>query len=111
MSDTLAAENLLEHDFYTLPELIRVHAAQRPRHTALIQDERTLDYRSLDELADRIAATLQRAGLQPDQTIAVWGAMSIEYAAVFVGALRAPVWLWRRCRLPPRQPASRAWWR
>jgi long-chain acyl-CoA synthetase len=91
MSDTLADANILAHDFHTLPELVRVHAAQRPHHTALRQHERTLDYRSLDELADRIAATLQRAGLQSGRTIAVCAAMSIEYAAVFVGALRAGI--------------------
>jgi len=89
MSETLALDGILAQDFHTLPELIRVHSAQRPRHIALRQDERTLDYRSLDELADRIAATLQRAGLESGCTIAICAAMSMEYAAVFVGALRA----------------------
>jgi len=89
MSETLALDGILTHGFHTLPELIRVHCAQRPRHIALRQDERTLDYGSLDELADRIAATLQRAGLVSGATIAICAAMSIEYAAVLVGALRA----------------------
>src|SRR6185436_4965937 len=91
MSEILSPEGILAQEFHTLPELIRLHAAQRPRHIALRQDERTLDYRSLDELADRIAATLQRAGLGPDCTIAICAAMSIEYAAVFIGALRAGI--------------------
>ncbi|HXF17844.1 MAG TPA: AMP-binding protein, partial [Burkholderiales bacterium] len=91
MSEILSPEGILAQEFHTLPELIRLHAAQRPHHIALRQDERTLDYRSLDELADRVAATLQRAGLGPGRTIAICAAMSIEYAAVFIGALRAGI--------------------
>jgi long-chain acyl-CoA synthetase len=89
MSETMALDGILAHEFHTLPELIRLHSVQRPRHVALRQDERTLDYRSFDQLTDRIAASLQRAGLEPGCTIAICAAMSIEYAAVFVGALRA----------------------
>ncbi|HEX7955102.1 MAG TPA: class I adenylate-forming enzyme family protein [Burkholderiales bacterium] len=85
----MAIEDLLAQDFHTLPELIRRHAFGQPRHVALWQDERALDYRALDALADRIAASLQRDGVQPGQAIAVCAAMSIEYAAVFIGALRA----------------------
>jgi long-chain acyl-CoA synthetase len=91
MSEILSPEGILAQEFHTLPELIRLHAAQRPQHIALRQDERTLDYRSLDELADRVAATLQRAGLGHGRTIAICAAMSIEYAAVFIGALRAGI--------------------
>jgi long-chain acyl-CoA synthetase len=85
----MTIEELLAQDFDTLPELIRLHAGQRPRHVALVQAERSLDYRALDELVDRIAASLQRDGLKPKQAIAVCAGMSIEYAAVFLGALRA----------------------
>ena len=89
MEATHSVEAMLAQDFHSLPELVRLHAAERPRHIALRQDARALDYRAFDELADRVAAALQRDGLRPGQTIAICAGMSIEYAAVFLGALRA----------------------
>jgi long-chain acyl-CoA synthetase len=89
MTNAQTIEEILAEDFHTLPEMIRLHAAQRPRQVALRQDARSLDYRALDELADRIAASMQRDGVTSGQTVAVCAAMSIEYAAVFIGALRA----------------------
>ncbi len=87
----MTLEELLAQPFNTLPDLIRRHALERPRHDALIQDERRLDYGALDALMDRIAAALQRAGVRPRDSIAICAATSIEYAAVFLGALRAGV--------------------
>ena len=55
MTDPLSIEEVLAQDFRTLPELIRIHAVQRPRHIALRQDVRSLDYRALD---DGIAVSL-----------------------------------------------------
>ncbi len=89
MNDSTAIEKVLAQGFRTLPELIRMHAARRPLHSALRQDARSLDYRTLDELVDRIAASLQRDGVKANQTIAICAGTSIEYAAVFIGALRA----------------------
>jgi acyl-CoA synthetase (AMP-forming)/AMP-acid ligase II len=40
---------------------------------------------------DRIAAALQRDGVGPQEAIAVCASASVEYAAVFLGALRAGV--------------------
>ena len=85
----MTMEEILAQDFRTLPELIRLHATQKPRHPSLIQDGRSFDYQALDELVDRIAASLQRDGVKPKQAIAICAGTSIEYAAVFVGALRA----------------------
>ena len=82
---------LLETEFALITDLIRQHAAQDPRRRALMEGERQLDYGALDALMDRIAAALQRDGLQLGDTIAICAGMSIEYAAVFLGALRAGV--------------------
>jgi long-chain acyl-CoA synthetase len=82
-------EALLARDFCTLPELIRLHAGDRPPRIALRQDGRALDYPGLDRLMDRVAASLQRDGVREGDAIAICAAMSIEYAAVFLGALRA----------------------
>ena len=89
MKQPMSVDEVLAQDFRTLPELIRLHAGQRPGHAALSQDGRSLNYRALDELADRIAAALQRDGVKPRQVIAICAGTSIEYSAVFVGALRA----------------------
>ena len=76
-------------DFRDLPALIAQHAAQRPAAAAVIVDDQRLSYAGLDALIDRVAAALQRDGLQPQQCIAICGASSMAYLALFIGALRA----------------------
>jgi acyl-CoA synthetase (AMP-forming)/AMP-acid ligase II len=85
----MTLDEILQQPFVPLPDLIRRHAREQPRHAALVQEERSLDYAGLDELMDRIAASLQRDGLKPKDAIAICAATSIEYAALFLGALRA----------------------
>ncbi|MGZ5085289.1 MAG: class I adenylate-forming enzyme family protein [Usitatibacter sp.] len=82
-------EDLLARPFGTLPGLVRAQAARDPGHAALIQDDRTVDYAALDASMDRIAAAFQRDGLAPRAAVAICAASSIEYARVFLGALRA----------------------
>jgi acyl-CoA synthetase (AMP-forming)/AMP-acid ligase II len=77
--------------FQTIPDLIRRHAAQRPQQLALASGDERLDYAALDALMDRVAAALQRDGLQPGDTIAICAHSSPRYAALFLGALRAGV--------------------
>jgi long-chain acyl-CoA synthetase len=82
---------ILARSFATIPDLIRAHAAHRPAHPALVQDGRVLDYRELDDMMDRISASLQRDGIKPRDTVAICAATSIEYALLFLGSLRAGV--------------------
>ncbi len=82
---------LQDLEFGTITDLVRQHALGSPRHIALVQGERSLDYAALDALMDRIASALQRDGLGPGDAIAICAGTSIEYAAVFLGALRAGV--------------------
>src|SRR3954469_24645802 len=98
----MTRDEILATPFAALPDLIRDHARDRPRHAALVQDERSLDYAGLDALMDRIAASLQRDGLKPKDAIAISAPTSIEYAAVFLGALRAGV------TVAPLSPSSTA---
>ncbi|MBS0302563.1 MAG: acyl--CoA ligase, partial [Proteobacteria bacterium] len=77
--------------FRTLPDLIGEHARLRPNHPALRDEHDTLSYAELDALMDRIAAALQRDGVQPGQAIAICATASVRYAALFMGALRAGV--------------------
>jgi len=78
-------------EFATIPDMIRAHAAARPDGAALLQDGERLSYAELDALMDRIAATLQRDGAAPRESIAICASTSIAYAALFLGALRAGV--------------------
>lgn len=95
-------EQAFAQDFVPIADLIGAHAAREPRHRALTQGERTLDYASLDALMDRVAAALQRDGFRPRETIAICAANSIDYAALFLGALRAGV------AVAPLAPSSTA---
>jgi acyl-CoA synthetase (AMP-forming)/AMP-acid ligase II len=58
---------------------------------ALVDPRHTLGYGELDALMDRVAAALQRDGVQPRESIAICASASVFYAAVFLGALRAGV--------------------
>lgn len=87
----MSIADLFAAEFGTLPALIGAQAAERPDHIALIQGERQLSYGALDRLMDRIAASLQRDGLQPKDAVAACALSSIEYVALFMGALRAGV--------------------
>jgi acyl-CoA synthetase (AMP-forming)/AMP-acid ligase II len=82
---------MLAQSFGTIPDLIRAQAAQRPEHTAFVQNGHALDYRHLDTMMDRVAASLQRDGMKPGDSIAICAATSIDYAVLFLGSLRAGI--------------------
>jgi acyl-CoA synthetase (AMP-forming)/AMP-acid ligase II len=98
----MTAETMLASDFATLPDLIRAHAVEQPDKPALVMDDEHVDYRQLDRLMDRVAAALQRDGVKPREAVAIIGAPSIAYAAVFLGALRAG------CVAAPLAPSATA---
>jgi long-chain acyl-CoA synthetase len=75
--------------FRAIADLVREHAQARPQDTAMIHGERRVTWAQVDAMADRIAASLQRDGLRPQESIAICGANSLEYAALFLGGLRA----------------------
>ncbi|HYA66824.1 MAG TPA: long-chain fatty acid--CoA ligase, partial [Burkholderiaceae bacterium] len=75
--------------YRAITELLREHAQERPDHIALVAGDATLTYAELDELTDRVAASLQRDGIGPGDTIAICAPASLRYVAVFLGALRA----------------------
>lgn len=77
--------------FGTLPSFVQMQAALRPDHAALIHGERRIAWRTFDALVDRVAATLQAQGVAAQDTVAICAANSIEYVAVFLGALRAGI--------------------
>jgi len=81
----------LSSPFAAIPDLIAYWASQRPDHPALLQEERRLSYAELNELMSRVAAALQRDGMQPGDVLAICAYNAIEYAVVFLGALRAGI--------------------
>ena len=85
----MSPQQRLAQPFGTLSELVALHAARDPGQLAIVHDGRSLDYRTLDSIASRIAARLQREGLGHGDTLGICAATSIEYLAMFVGALRA----------------------
>src|SRR5262249_34734527 len=97
-----SAATQLERPFGTLPDLVRAHAETQPTRMALTLGERWLDYAALDQWMDRIAACLQRDGLGRGSSIAICAGTSLEYAALFLGALRAGV------AVAPLAPSSTA---
>ena len=85
----MTAEELMTQDFGTLEALIAAQGRERPGHPALVDGERTLDYAGLNRLMDQIAVALQRDGVGPREAVAICATTSLEYGAVFMGALRA----------------------
>ena len=80
-----------EETFIPLPDMIRARAEEAPERAALIQDDTRLLYGALDAGMDRLAAALQRDGLELGESVAICAGTSIAYATVFLGALRAGV--------------------
>ncbi len=89
MNDAVRAK--LDADFATIAELIHLHAQEAPQRRALVQGAEVMGYGELDALMDRVAAALQRDGVQPGEVIALCAGTSMAYAATYLGALRAGI--------------------
>ena len=82
---------MIEAPFGVLSDLIAHHGKAIPNAPAVADEARSIDYATLDALMNRVASALQRDGVKPTEAIAICGLSSIEYAAAFLGALRAGV--------------------
>lgn len=87
MTDAVAPASL--PPFRAIPDLIREHARARPGQVAVRQGAARLTWGEMDREVDRVAASLQRHGAQPQESIAISGANSIPYLLLFLGGLRA----------------------
>ena len=83
------AVDMLATGFATLPDLIRAHALERGDRTAVADAEGSIDYQTLDARMDRVAAALQRDGVAPGTAVAIVAAPTTDYAAAFLGTVRA----------------------
>ncbi|MFC4309328.1 class I adenylate-forming enzyme family protein [Steroidobacter flavus] len=84
-------ETLFEQDFGLIADLVHAYAQERPRHPALIDEQRSLSYGELDQWMDRVAIALQREQVASGEAVAICAASCVDYAVVFLGAVRAGV--------------------
>ncbi len=86
-------QSAINAEFGSVAELVHLHALAAPNRLALSESNsaRTLTHGELDALMDRIAASLQRDGVKAGESIAICASSSVNYAAAFLGALRAGV--------------------
>ena len=86
-------QSAINAEFGSVAELVHLHALAAPNRPALSESNsaRTLSFGELDALMNRIAATLQRDGVNAGEAIAICASSSVNYAAIFLGALRAGV--------------------
>jgi acyl-CoA synthetase (AMP-forming)/AMP-acid ligase II len=96
----MSAADLLTSEFATLPDVLREHAKEQGGKIAVADADAMLSYGELDTLMDRIAAALQRGGVEQGRSVAIIAFASVEYAVVFMGILRAG------CVAAPLAPSS-----
>jgi long-chain acyl-CoA synthetase len=85
------SQDLLTLEFETIPNLIAEHAKERPDARALSDGTRNVSYADLDVMMNRVAVSFQEHGLASRDVVAICATASIEYAEVFLGALRAGI--------------------
>jgi acyl-CoA synthetase (AMP-forming)/AMP-acid ligase II len=83
---------MMSADYGVMGDILRLRTVENPDHLAVIMETgEAVTYGQFDALVDRVAAALQRDGVQPGEAVAVCALSSIAYAAVFLGGLRAGV--------------------
>ena len=79
----------LAEPFGSFPAILRAWAAGQPDKPALIDDRGTLCWGELVDRVERLAARLVETGLERGQSVAILGTSTIDYAVVFLAAMRA----------------------
>ena len=79
----------VQQPFGQFVELFRMQVQVHPEKAALIDGRETFSYAVLDGISDRIAAGLQRDGIEKGGRVAICATMSVRYVAVFLGILKA----------------------
>ena len=81
----------LDTPFQPIGDLIRSHGLARPDAPAVTVDGKTLSWGQFTARAERVAASLQRDGLKPGQSIAIISYTNTDYPVLYMGALMAGV--------------------
>ena len=82
-------ESELEKSFGDFSALIGAWADEKPDTRALADSSSELMWFDVAQLTARIAAQLQRDGLQHGQAVAILGTSNVQYALVYLAAIRA----------------------
>lgn len=79
----------LEKPFGDYTGLIAAWGRERPDRVALDDGTESLTWSQVAALVERIAAQMQRDGLQKGQAVAILGTSTVRYALAYLGAIRA----------------------
>ncbi|MEE4153544.1 MAG: class I adenylate-forming enzyme family protein [Erythrobacter sp.] len=79
----------LEEPFGTFPDILTLWAQAQPDAIALVDETKDIAWAELIGLVERLAARLVETGLERGQSVAILGTSSVEYALVFLAAVRA----------------------
>ncbi len=79
----------LEKPFGDFGALIGAWGAEKPDEPAIADSARAVNWTELATLTARIAAQLQRDGLAHGQAVAILGTTNVDYALVYLAAVRA----------------------
>ena len=69
-----------------LPEVLRLHARQRPEQTALVVDDRSITYEELWDDMLRAAAWLHERGMKAGDVLGLYAEKRREFFALYFGA-------------------------
>ena len=79
----------LAEPFGSFPEILMEWSRIKGDDLALVDEQREVYWAELVGLVERLAARLVETGLQRGQSVAILGTSSVEYALVFLAAMRA----------------------
>ena len=81
--------NRLAEPFGSFPDILMEWSRIKGDDLALIDEKREVYWAELVGLVERLAARLVETGLQRGQSVAILGTSTVEYALVFLAAMRA----------------------
>lgn len=82
-------EDIIESPFIPLSVILRAHAARRGDAIAIADETSWISWIDLDTMLDRVAAALQREGVQANEPVAIAASNAVNTGLAFLGALRA----------------------
>ncbi|QLC20896.1 acyl--CoA ligase [Parasphingopyxis sp. CP4] len=84
-----SAADMLQSEFASYADVMRAHASERPDDIVVVAGDRRISFAEYDRYGDRIAAGLQRDGVQPGEAVSICGLNGWAYATLWLGILRA----------------------
>ncbi|MEL6486244.1 MAG: class I adenylate-forming enzyme family protein, partial [Pseudomonadota bacterium] len=87
MRDAILAA--LEEPFGSFLDILTAWSRAQPDAIALVDESRDIAWAELIGLVERLAARLVETGLERGQSVTILGTSTVEYALVFLAAIRA----------------------